>query len=112
VVGYNVLRHLEGINVNKYITVGCPLGLKSVRSKLEVPIMNPDCLLDGWFNAYDERDVVALQPLDNVHFNIDPAIVNYDEVDNFTDNRHGIDGYLSDKEVALVIYEQLMLVSK
>lgn len=108
IVGYNVLKSLPQISANKYITVGSPLGLKSVRSKLEIPIMMPSSVKKGWYNAYDERDVVALQPLNERHFNVDPAIVNYGKVRNFTDNRHGIEGYLSDKEVALKIYEQLI----
>ncbi|WP_316812941.1 hypothetical protein [Pedobacter heparinus] len=107
VVGYNVLRNLQGLDVRKYITVGSPLGLKAIRSKLEVPIMMPLCIANGWYNAYDERDVVALQPLNERHFNIDPSISNSNGVKNFTNNRHGIEGYLSDKDVAMEIYKSL-----
>ena len=61
----------------------------------------------GWFNAMDQRDVVALYPLDGTHFPIDPAIENKTDVDNDTENRHGISGYLTDKVVAKRIYDAL-----
>ncbi|HRI21892.1 MAG TPA: hypothetical protein PLA68_13110, partial [Panacibacter sp.] len=107
-VGYNVLKHGPQFQVMKYITVGSPLGLRSFSRKLETPIEKPACIKGGWFNAYDERDVVALQPLDKNHFNITPAVENYNKVRNGTNNRHGIEGYLSDAEVAKVIFDALL----
>ena len=62
------------------------------------------------FNALDQRDVVALYPLDSVNFPLDPAvpaIENKRDVRNKTDNRHGITGYLDDAEVARRIHEAL-----
>jgi len=104
IVGYNVLgthRH----HVEQYITVGSPLGLKSIKSKLSTPIAMPACIKHGWLNAYDRRDVVALNPLDSLHFNITPSIDNKGDVDNWTNNRHGIEGYLDDAEVSKTIYD-------
>lgn len=106
-VGYNVLKSNANFNVKKYITIGSPLGLQSFSSKLETPIGMPDCIKNGWFNAYDERDVVALQPLDENHFNITPSILNYNKVKNSTNNRHGIEGYLDDPIVAKMIFDSL-----
>ncbi|MDZ4681096.1 MAG: hypothetical protein SH848_03125 [Saprospiraceae bacterium] len=60
----------------------------------------PESVKNGWFNAYDDRDVVALNPLDKVHFNINAAVYNKNDVKNHTKNRHGIEGYLEDAEVA------------
>ncbi len=60
-----------------------------------------------WFNAYDPEDVVALHPLDAKHFPVTPEVENFDGVDNFTDNQHGIIGYLSDPTVARRIYDAL-----
>jgi hypothetical protein len=57
----------------------------------------------GWFNAYDARDIVALNPLDNTFFPTDPSIANFSNVNNQTENRHGIVGYLNNKEVATQI---------
>jgi hypothetical protein len=99
VVAYNlVVRNQQSMNLRKFITVGSPLGLRAISSKLGVP-ENP-AGADGWYNAFDERDIVALNPLDNVYFPADPSIVNNNRIRNKTDNRHGIIGYLDDREVA------------
>jgi hypothetical protein len=100
VVGYNVLRKTPTtVKVNKYVTVGSPLGLKAIRKNLESPLAMPPCV-NGWFNAMDERDVVALHPLSSSNFNIIPPIENKTDVNNHTSNRHGIAGYLDDPVVA------------
>ncbi|PLC51106.1 hypothetical protein CR159_05815 [Pollutimonas subterranea] len=60
----------------------------------------------------DERDVVALYPLNASHFPLEPAvpsIKNKQDVHNRTENRHGVSGYLDDKEVARQIYDALVL---
>ena len=89
------------MKLRKIITVGSPLGLRAISSKLGIA-ENP-AGKDGWYNAYDERDIVALNPLDDTFFPADPAIVNNNKVRNKTDNRHGIIGYLNDKDVATII---------
>ena len=99
VVAYNLLRkHRRNVQLRKFVTVGSPLGLRVISSKLGVP-ENPAGKV-GWFNAYDERDVVALNPLDEVYFPVDPPVANYNRVRNDTDNRHGIIGYLNDPVIA------------
>ncbi len=110
VVGYDVLGNHSTDNVIKYITIGSPLGLKSIKSKLNKPLAMPECLSSGWYNAYDERDVVALNPLDGNYFPITPEIENNNLVKNSTHNHHGITGYLNDKEVAKQIYKALILL--
>ena len=107
IIGYNILRKNGSANVKKYVTLGSPLGLKSIKNRLETPLVMPPCIKGGWFNAYDEEDYVALNPLDKSHFNIIPSITNKNDVKNRTDSRHGIEGYLDDKEVARVIYDSL-----
>lgn len=62
----------------------------------------PSCV-KSWYNAFDRRDVVALYALDSQNFSIKPPIENKGTVDNFTDNRHGIAGYLEDIDVAFKI---------
>ena len=109
IVSYNVLRRdgdNEGWNVPLYVTVGAPLAVTTIKRSLS-PIRHPKCA-KSWFNAMDERDVVALYPLDGQNFNVDPAIENKTDVRNDTANRHGIRGYLDDKEVALRIYDALV----
>ena len=71
------------------------------------PIGYPDPMGD-WFNAYDERDVVALYPLSKPHFAVTPNITNKNNVRNQTENRHGIAGYLNDPEVAKRIYDAIV----
>ncbi|MXN91684.1 alpha/beta hydrolase [Flavobacterium sp. Sd200] len=106
VVGYNVLREAD-VEIVDYITIGSPLGLKSIKKKLATPLQFPDVIEGKWYNAYDDRDYVALKPLDKHNFNIDPPIINSNHVKNSTKNRHGITGYLDDKQVANKIYEAL-----
>lgn len=98
VVAYNVLRtDPRRLQVPALITVGSPLGVRAVRDNFR-PLRNPP--VGAWYNAYDSHDVVALYPLDSTNFPIQPAIRNLGAIDNHTDNRHGIDGYLDDVTVA------------
>jgi hypothetical protein len=99
VVAYEVLRQHAGNSVPRLITVGSPLGIRAIRDELETPLIMPAGTA-GWYNAYDDRDVVALYPLDARNFAIKPPIKNFPFVNNHTDNRHGIAGYLDDADVA------------
>ncbi len=107
VVAYNILREMPNLKACKFITLGSPLGVTAIKKYLKTPIKMPECVRNGWYNAYDERDVVALNALDKKIFNISPSIINNNKVKNQTDNRHGIIGYLNDKEVANEIYDAL-----
>ena len=106
VVAYNVLKQ-DGaeldLKVPLFLTLGSPLAVSVVKKALR-PISHPRCV-GRWFNAMDERDVVALFPLTADHFEVEPPIENKADVDNPTQNRHGISGYLGDPEVARRIYE-------
>lgn len=108
VVAYNVLKR-EGaerdLKVPLFVTLGSPLAVTVVKKRLR-PIGHPSCA-QRWFNAMDERDVVALFPLSPEHFDVDPAIENKTDVDNPTENRHGISGYLADAVVARRIHDAL-----
>ncbi len=108
VVAYNVLRSLgSSASAKRYVTVGSPLGVKAIQRQLVPPALAMPDGLPEWFNAYDERDVVALRPLDHTTFQVTPPVRNRAEVENHTKNRHGIAGYLDDREVARWIYEAL-----
>jgi len=109
VVGYNVLRRIpEAVLVRRYVTVGSPLGVKAIKRRLDHPLAMPLTVSD-WCNAMDERDVVALYPLDDRNFPLTPAIMNHTKVNNRTANRHGITGYLDDPWVARQIHEATQL---
>jgi hypothetical protein len=108
VVAYNLLRRegaAMGWEVPLLVTVGSPLAITAIKRAL-APVKHPECV-GHWFNALDERDVVALYPLDGGHFPIHPGIENKTDVRNHTENRHGIAGYLDDPVVARRIYEAL-----
>jgi hypothetical protein len=105
VVAYHLLARegaARGWVVPLLVTLGSPLGVTAIRQAIS-PIEHPACV-GAWFNAMDERDVVALYPLTKDRFDVDPPIVNKTDVRNHTDNRHGIGGYLDDAEVARRIH--------
>jgi hypothetical protein len=110
VVCYNLLRRdgaAEGWVVPLYVSLGSPLAVTAIKKALR-PVEHPSCV-EKWYNAMDERDVVALYPLDRYHFEVDPLIENKINVDNHTNNRHGIAGYLNDKDVARRIFDALVV---
>lgn len=111
IVAYRVLSAAGLVNcpVKALITIGSPLGLRVVRETLE-PIEHPPNV-GYWFNAYDKRDIIALNPLDAGFFNVSPAIDNFGGVVNESDNHHKIRGYLSNGTVATRIVEALTSTS-
>jgi hypothetical protein len=106
VVAYRVLVEQGAkVKLRRFITVGSPLGIKTISSNLGV-LKYPAADVN-WYNAYDEGDIVALNPLKDPWFKTDPAITNYNRVNNITDNRHGIVGYLNDVTVAKCVAEAM-----
>ncbi len=109
VVAFNVLRSLataSGITVPLFVTLGSPLGIEPVRDHLATPLDRPGCVKQ-WYNAYDPRDVVSLYALEAPAWDLRPPIANHKKVKNWTDNRHGIIGYLDDRLVAAEIEKAL-----
>jgi hypothetical protein len=109
VVSYNLLvreAQAHDWKVPQLITVGCPLGIQAVVELLH-PISHPEGI-GSWFNAYDPRDTVALNPLDHEHFGVTPAVENYGGVKNPTRNHHGISGYLGDPIIARRVHDALL----
>jgi len=105
VISYNILDQHASKSIDKMITVGSPLGMQTIKRHLETPLRMPKAIVNGWYNGYDKRDAVSLFPLEKPHFEINPAIVNNGNIKNETSERHGIEGYLSDKDVAYEIYK-------
>lgn len=99
VVGYNVLWSAGKSSILAYVTLGSPLGIRGISSTLSTPLKNVGGR-GGWYNAYDRRDVVALNPLDKKFFNVTPAISNRDDLVNTTNGHHGIVSYLDKLPVA------------
>ena len=78
------------LNIPLFVTVGCPLAIRAVRSQF-APIGFPQPPVVSWNNASDPRDIVALYPSSRGQFPGKPAmIIDYRSVNNHTDNRHGI----------------------
>jgi hypothetical protein len=98
VVAYDILRKTHGSNVPLFVTLGSPLGIDAIRARFS-PLGHPTGV-GSWFNARDDRDVVALYPLRAPRFALDPAIDHYDGVRNRSPNAHHISGYLNDAKVA------------
>lgn len=99
VVAYHVLRNdPRKLRIPLFLTLGSPLAIHAIRDQFR-PLRFP-VTVQKWYNAFDARDVVALNALDGVNFPVAPEIENYSRVNNHTDNRHGIVGYLDDPEVA------------
>jgi hypothetical protein len=106
VVAYDVVRGTSGISVPMLTTVGSPLGVRKISEMLE-PRRYPE-VVKAWFNAYDDRDIVALRPLDRYNFPVQPEIENYGKVNNQTDNAHGIAGYLNNRTVAQRLFAAIL----
>lgn len=105
VVGYKVIcQNRDQMKLAGYVTVGSPLGIRAISTRLGIP-ENPAG--DGWYNAYDDGDIVALNPLDDQYFPTHPPVTNHGGVKNSTDNQHGITGYLDDPDVAAAIARSL-----
>lgn len=63
VVAYDVLRRdPRRLALPLLVTVGSPLGIRAIRDELR-PLRFPRGV-KAWRNAFDERDPVALWPLD------------------------------------------------
>jgi hypothetical protein len=106
VVAYSVLREdPRPLQVTSLVTLGCPLGIRPIRNQF-APLKFPKPIR-SWYNAYDDRDVVALYALDRKNFPLKPEVTNYSRVKNHTANRHGIAGYLDDPAVSQVIHAAL-----
>ena len=113
VVAYWILTEQgesNGWKVPMFITVGSPLAVTEIKQTVrqELGLLRHPACVGKWFNAMDPDDVVALYALDNKHFPINPQVENKTDVDNQTDNQHGIRGYLNDKDVAKQIYDALV----
>ena len=112
VVAYALLAHQGEAarwKVPLLLTLGCPLAVTVIRNAL-APIAHPT-VVAHWHNARDPADIVALHPLIAPHFDIKPAVEHSDHVSNGTDNRHGIEGYLSDQTVARRIHDALISIA-
>lgn len=117
VVGLDLLSSWKGAAINLLITVGSPLSIRGVYSRLTVqPPSWPDCV-QNWINLADQDDIVAL------HGRIDRTnlfsghglrgprrrcdVLNVLDIKNHMPNHHGIAGYLDDPVLATIVGRHL-----
>ena len=107
VVAYSMLSGMggqKGWKIPTFITLGSPLAIRAV-NQLIPSIGMPSCV-GAWYNGRDPKDTVALFPLAPNHFpNL--GIIAKNDIDNKTKNRHSIEGYLGDPDVARWIHTGL-----
>lgn len=108
VIAYQVLRELFNhyYDIRALITLGSPLGVKAVQRQLQYLSYWPPCLNGPWINIYDEKDIVALNPITENDFRNVGQLVNI-AMENHSKNRHDIIPYLSFPAIAKIITEVL-----
>jgi hypothetical protein len=107
VVAYSLLSDLgseKGWEIPAFVTLGSPLAIHAVNQLLPSLAM-PSCV-GTWYNGRDPKDTVALFPLAPDHFP-DLGIIPKDNINNRSDNHHGIEEYLRDRDVASWIHAAL-----
>jgi hypothetical protein len=106
IIAYTLLKSEEAKSwkVPTLITLGSPLAVGAVAERVR-PLDRPACVGD-WFNGRDNRDTVALFPLAPARFPVQPITAKND-IQNTSDNHHGIESYLADRDVARWIYDAL-----
>lgn len=110
VVAYSVLMsrngQMLGCKVPLFVTLGSPLAVSVIEHKVRPHTFPKN--VTAWYNAMDPDDVVSLHALTPDHFNVGKPIENNTKVKNWTDNQHGIRGYLDDEQVAKKIYDAVV----
>lgn len=91
-------------SVPLFLTLGSPLGVTAIHDRLR-NLRYPRSVA-RWLNAFDERDVVSLTPLHDSDFP-PGGIENHHEVQNTSDDHHGVAEYLQDPVVARALFEAL-----
>lgn len=107
IVSYRLLRKAgAAADVPLYLTLGSPLGIRTVTGKLKPPkLARPDGV-KRWINGSDQRDYVALYAtLDAQTFA--PDIENIAGIHNRQEDAHYIGDYLAHEQVARAIHEAL-----
>ncbi|WP_305988081.1 hypothetical protein [Roseibium sp. MMSF_3544] len=107
VVMYSLLRAINSEEkISQFVTLGSPLGIKIVRKRIGPPFIKPE-IVKNWTNGADPEDFVALHPkLDAQTFG--PAeITNYSKLNNGQEDAHSVQRYLSQPQIAGVIYKAL-----
>ena len=115
IISYDVLRDLgkefENLTVPYYITIGSPLGLPLIKSKIkrdrwDNKVRTPTAVTKGWLNFSDKRDPVAIDShlRDDYGMNKHKVQVEDDLVSNdYPGNHHKSYGYLRTPELSKAV---------
>jgi hypothetical protein len=119
VVALEALWQWKGESIDLLVTIGSPLSIGGVHSRLEQSPPGWPPQLRRWINVADRDDTVALHgAIDRSNLfgrisNADPAaragVFNILDVKNHMQNHHGIAGYLDDPVVARVIADGIAM---
>ena len=115
IVAYDVLkvadRDLKGLDVERFVTVGSPLGMAELKTVVEGPLRVPECVA-RWTNFSDPKDPVSswdasiasdYKPNSRGVTVSDRLVVNGYENPEGRANPHKIFGYLRTPEISEVI---------
>ena len=111
IVSYRLLRKAGNTaQVPLYVTLGCPLAIKTVKQYLRPPALQIPLGVAKWLNGTDERDYVALYArLDRDSFA--EGIENVSDIHNSERDAHSIVDYLTDSTVSSRINAVLIAAS-
>ena len=108
VIAFNLLQQLKSkYNIERFITLGCPLAFKVIQSKLIQPIERPVSLRGEWLNFYSSEDFLTTFPLVDAPFDFQPKIINI-AISTFISTPHEIIGYLQHPDVIQNILEPIL----
>jgi hypothetical protein len=103
IVTYKLMREL-GQAAPLYLTIGSPLAVRAVQSKIGPPFGRRPAV-QRWLNFFDQDDFVTVgKPLDRASFG---AGVENSDVDNGDDDPHDFRRYLSHDDVARTLVAAL-----
>ena len=85
-----------------FLTIGSPLGLHAIKSKIVPPPRNFPAGVNSWVNVTDPKDIVALTE----KLNADTFLPNIDNISDVANGEepHAIERYLADPRVAQKIH--------
>lgn len=108
VVTYRVLKQVAtDLRVDRWVTIGAPLGIRAIREWLEPPILTPPCVA-SWSNFRDPQDFVALRSIESASNGALPRLREMN-VENTAPLQHEASGYLCVVDVARAVLADLSI---
>jgi hypothetical protein len=121
IITLDILSHFKEIKIDTLITIGSPLGLAAIRSKINPTNEKhtvssiPQTIKNKWYNLADLNDKVALDFDLNDDFKDNSQRIIINDIQIYNDysyngerNPHKAFGYLRNHEMAKIIHDFLM----